>query len=367
MTKSHLAHQLSQVSTLSIQKFCSTRSDPEAPANYPYWTCNNSKIEKDWLKGWNAAQMEHSLRGVGKFDVALLRKDKPATEALVAAVEVLASSPMTESKLAQLKKRNMPWVEVQASVDFFRNVNDPSKPNPAFHSHQARTRTANPPSLSAWTHDKPLKVVGTSDGPWKCPVCEEMAKMKPETLKFTRIAAIVDVYSSSATNRGQGQVKRKVFGIFEQTRPAVWSQPDVKAQTHQFLVVGTSLSTTKTLSVETLPLDSKLLYSTHKLDKDGSWPDPPMEELKRQMEFHLQKERLKDAGALVDHRLAWPGDTVSDFFRKADKMAQLVSIQGIKSIGKLQASLTRLVGYRYRFDTESQSWVPGRNFKQQSL
>jgi len=358
-TKEHLANQLSQVNSLSIRKTCNTVSNPEAPAVMPYWTCTNSIVELNWVKGWNVAQMEYSKRGVGRFDLALLRRTSPTTDsALVGVVEVLVSSPMTDSKLQQLQNRNVPWIEVQAHVDFFR---DEAKLIRSKHGSRGSSVATTRP----WTRTEPLPVIGTSDGPWTCEVCKEMAQMKPDSLSFSHLAGIVDVYCSASTRKGQGQLRRKVFGIYEQFKPKIWSEPERGEEKRWFLVVGTSLSTTNWLGIDTLPMESKLLMSTHSMNPRPN--APPMEVFQEEMEKELQRERRKDAGALLDVRLEWPGKPLKDFFKEADRMSSLVSVQGIKSIGKLQASLTRIIGFRYRFNAEEGTWVPSRNHRSQPL
>lgn len=353
-TKEHLANQLALTNSLSVRKTCSTVSDPEAPSLLPYWTCTNSIVESNWLQGWTDAKMEYSKRGVGRFDLALLRNDASKESSLVGVVEVLVTSPMTDSKVSQLQNRKIPWLEVQAEVDFFRDEAKLLSPK------QSPLGSALDP-IRAWTKAQPLPVIGTSDGPWKCDVCKEMALLKPDSIVFSHIMAIVDVYCSAPTPEGRGQLRRKVFGIYEQTRPKVWSDPEQKEEKHWFLVVGTSLSTTKWLGMNTLPMESKLLLSTHSLNTPPT--SPPMELFRQEIEKELQRARRKDAGALLDVRLEWPGASLADFFTKTDSMASLVSIQGIKTIGQLQASLTRLVGFRYRFHPEEGVWIPSRNHR----
>ena len=358
-TKAHLDANLAKTSTLTIQKTCATKADPTAPAVFPYWTCTNTKEEKNWVSGWNETKMEYSKRGVGKFDLALLRNEADKTKTLVAAVEVLVSSPMTDVKVAQLKEKGVPWLEVQASVDMFR---DPKN------SMKAAARKVKgyfaPPK--AWHYKDPLPVLGTSDGPWTCDVCKQLAESKKDQLVFESIGGIVDVYRSATTYKGQGQLLRKVFGIYSWTLPKVWSEPDRDEIKHYFLVVGTALSTTSRLGYDTLPMDSRLLISTHSIPKykNGELPHDIFHE---HMLNELRREKAADDGAILDIRLDWPGASLSDFFHQRDPMASLIGLQGLKSLGKLHGSLSRLVGFRYRFDRFSASWVPNRNHKLQPL
>lgn len=63
----------------------------------------------NWLSGWSLAKEEHSVRGVGKFDIALLsseaasRKQARASD-LVGVVEIIHKSPMTEEKVQELNR-----------------------------------------------------------------------------------------------------------------------------------------------------------------------------------------------------------------------------------------------------------------------
>lgn len=360
-TKAHLDKNMAQTSSLTILKTCSTRCDPTAPAVFPYWSCSNTKKEENWVTGWNATKMEHSLRGVGKFDLALLRGNgADKSSALVAAVEVLVSSPMTDTKVAQLKAKNVPWIEVQASVDLFR---DPTKLMRTPKTRGARTSFAPP---KAWHFHDPLPVVGTSDGPWTCEVCKQLEQTKKDQIVFESIAGIVDVYRSSTTHHGQGQMLRKAYGIYSHSVPKVWSEPDRPEIKHYFLVSGTSLTTTNRLGLDTLPMDSKLLISTHAIPNYVNG-EMPHEIFHQCMLDELRREKAADDGAILDIRLDWPGATLVDFFQRADPMASLIGMQGIKSLGKLHGSLSRLVGFRYRFDRPLAVWVPNRNHKLQPL
>lgn len=360
-TKAHLSEQLAKTASLSILKPCASKSDPDAPAVFPYWSCNNTKEEKNWISGWNVAKMEYSRRGIGKFDLALLRKEEAREPHLVGVVEVLVSSPMTTTKVAQLAAHNIPWIEVQASVDLFRDKKKLLRSETA--ASRQRGKAAPP---KAWEHKEALSVIGTSDGPWTCNICKELAATKKENLLFESIAGIVDVYCSATTRHGQGQLRRKVFGIYRVVNPAVWSEPERLESSHYFLVVGTALSTTNRLGFDTLPIDSKLLISTHSISGYAN-NGLPKEIFHQHMLDELRREQSADAGAIFDFRLDWPGSSLSDFFTQYDPMSSLVSVQGIKSIGKLHGSLSRIVGFRYRFDKFSSTWVPSRNHKAQPL
>lgn len=74
------------------------------------WTCTNVLEMRDWLVGWDHAKMEHSIRGVGKFDIALLRREStdkkaPASLAdLAGVVEIIYKSPMKDEKVKQLNE-----------------------------------------------------------------------------------------------------------------------------------------------------------------------------------------------------------------------------------------------------------------------
>lgn len=359
-TKAHLDKHLAQTTSLTVLKTCATKCDPLAPAVFPYWSCTNTKEEKDWITGWNATKMEHSERGVGRFDLALLRNEPGKSSALVAAVEVLVSSPMTNIKVAQLKAKGVPWIEVQASVDLFR---DHTK-LPKVPKGRGPNAPIAPPK--AWHFKDPLPVLGTSDGPWTCEVCKQLHQSKKDHLTFESIAGIVDCYRSSTTHHGQGQVLRKVFGIYSYSTPKIWSEPDRSDVKHYFLVVGNSLSTTNRLAIDTLPMDSKLLVSTHFIPKYAK-SEVPHELFHQHFIDELRREKSSDDGAILDVRLDWPGASLAEFFNERDPMASLISLNGIKSLGKLHGSLSRLVGFRYRFDRPSATWIPSRNHKLQPL
>lgn len=346
-TKEHLAKELAQTHRLTIEKQCSTRANPEAPANFPYWSCTNKKIETDWLVGWNDVQMEFAVRGVGKFDLALLGKSKSNKPTVAAAVEVLVTSPMTQSKLKRLHEKRIPWVEVQAHVDFFRSLR----------ASDARPQGV-PAPPQAWRHDQPLPVIGSSDGAWTCDVCKEVAKFNANTIELTRLVAIVDVYCSATTVKQKSQFKRKVFGIFKQTLPHKW--PETPKPPHFFLVVGTAETTATKYGLDALPLDSQLLCSTHHLEKPTS--EPPMTLFEQKFNEELDRELSRDAGAIFDIRQGWPGCTLPEFYRATgDPMASMVNIGGIQSLGQMQASLSRLLGYRFKFDANTGTWIPTRN------
>jgi hypothetical protein len=56
--------------------------------------------------------MEHSLRGIGKFDIALLKSDAAKRKTgvisdLVGVVEIIHKSPMKEEKVAELNHNNV--------------------------------------------------------------------------------------------------------------------------------------------------------------------------------------------------------------------------------------------------------------------
>jgi hypothetical protein len=338
--------------------------------------------------------MEYSVPSVGRFDLALVSESSNTPDKINGILEVLVTSPMTDSKVEQLKKRSLKWAEVQASVDFFRDDS-----------------TSTPASLrpnSGWKHEQPLPVIGTSDGPWICDACKER---KAEEIKFNWIGAVVDVYLSATTYHGRGQIKRKVFGIYEKHTPRRWEKPHQAASTEFFLVEGSQLLTTTRLGMDVLPLESKLLASiavketidysslseTSDATRSGKAPratksktkespspssptasskivnatttvatspniKPPFKDFQRLVIQELEREKKMDDGALIDVRVDWPGTDLESFFSSADQsLGALVSIQGIKSLGKLHASLARIVGYRYRFHPHEGIWIPSRN------
>ena len=410
-TKERLWSELKDQSSLAIVKSCNSRNDPFAPALFPYWTCNQTKIEPNWLSGWNKAAMEYSVPSIGRFDLALVSETPKGPDIVNGILEVLVTSPMTDSKLTALKRKGIKWAEVQANVNFFRD--DLTTPHAALR-----------PSDS-WKHEMPLPVIGSSDGPWICDACQQR---KAEDIKFTHISAVVDVYYSATTYHGRGQIKRKVFGVFQKHTPRRWDKPTESAFTEFFFVEGSHLLTTTRLGMDILPLESRLLTSAtvtesppleeqikpssrkrnsplaspprascqdpsvesseHNTSSSGglsnssqlraspiassaseiqpptsstALPRPLFKLFKEFMNRELESERKHDNGALIDVRLDFPGTDLESFFGRADQsFGSLVSVKGIKSIGKLHASLARIVGYRYRFHPDGH-WIPSRN------
>lgn len=361
-TKQHLSRELNKTRTISILKTCSTRCNVDAPANWPYWSCTNTKKEENWISGWNEAVPEAKIDKTNgmRADVGLL----DVNGNVVGVVEVLLSSPMTIKKLEDLSSRSIKWLEVKADINFFRSKN------------LSFSSLKHPQPPPPWSHNLPLPVIATSDGPWICETCQQTS---PETISFEKILSIVDVYSSSTSKNGKAQIKRKVFAIFHQYQPKIWYQPDKSTTIDRFfLVEGSLLLSVGRLSMDSLPRESLLLATYDRLPSDlptdlgpSTYNQLPSNFIPPQ--FHdaikkeLEKELSYDAGAMMDVRLEWPGSSISEFFKAVDPMGSLVSTSGIKSIGKLHASLTRVIGLRYRYDVSSGRWIPSRNFKQRSV
>ncbi|PRP74289.1 hypothetical protein PROFUN_16202 [Planoprotostelium fungivorum] len=203
LSKEKIVRELSKRKSVDVIQFCSTKQNTSAMESVnvspittnelsqlckgkknvnllPAYTCTNFRKIENFFSGWETVHTEHSITGIGRFDIALERAKSVRPDEVV---EVLHTSEMREQKN---------WVEVKAT----------------------------PFLEKEWNRNKPLLSFRVSGGGWKCQHCSQLEE-KQASLRS--IPFIVDIYPPHPTENGYGKMRRRVFARYEDPVMRSWS------------------------------------------------------------------------------------------------------------------------------------------------
>ncbi|PRP87577.1 hypothetical protein PROFUN_04604 [Planoprotostelium fungivorum] len=335
LSKEKIVRELSKRKSVDVIQFCSTKQNTSAMESLckgkknvnllPAYTCTNFRKIENFFSGWETVHTEHSITGIGRFDIALERaksvrpegitkkelkiiEDGEKVKNLVGVIEVLHTSEMKEQKVAELNRHRIPWVEAKAT----------------------------PFLEKEWNGKKPLLSFRMSGGDWKCQHCSQLEE-KQASLRS--IPFIVDIYPPHPTENGYGKMTRRVFARYEDPVMKSWSSLP------QTLVVGSyTVTSSRHMSFNET-------YSVGYHVGLGF----PIQDIVREYRRSLRKEFEK--GTIFDVRLDYPGiDAKKELFFPSET-STFIDMDKIVAIQQLFPAIERKYRQRYRWDMKEEKWL----------
>eukprot|EP01130_Rhizamoeba_saxonica_P004293 TRINITY_DN1756_c0_g1_i13.p1 TRINITY_DN1756_c0_g1~~TRINITY_DN1756_c0_g1_i13.p1 ORF type:complete len:290 (+),score=47.49 TRINITY_DN1756_c0_g1_i13:353-1222(+) len=265
---------------------CSTSQYMLATSVPPYWSCQNQSPIKT-ISGWDCAIPEYNASNIGRVDVGLLKDSK-----FLIAIEVLHSSAMTASKVSELNRKKLKFLELVTDPIYYKGL---------------------------WIPEMgPLKCIQTHEGVWKCNECAKGW----DSIKFENVYSIFDVYKKKGTKNGFSFITREVYACFirtdDDTKYIVKGGYNIINNQHTYDCKSSLVATFKT--------ENELLTIRNNIEN--------------------YKNTLSDQGNIVSNVLPWPGTSIEHMFAE-DEFCREISPSNIRSIQGLNHYLQRLYRLKY--------------------
>jgi len=330
---------------LDIKQVCFTFPSYDFEQLAPFWTCfREAPTSTNYISDWTNVATEFWIPGVGRVDVALLKR-KPDTKQIsvptkitsangktkkvtvkkhhemlkklirdnsknfdiIGAVEVFATSKMTQSKVDQMTKLKIPFVEVNAWRHIPRN----------------------------WQKANPLMAIRTHEGVHKCDMCQNMQT----DFVWKSVASIVDLYLTPTSN-GFNRMSRHVFCVWERQSDKHLVLTEMKTR----IVVKRHFETSRPRYV---------------------FDAPDMQSLKSGFDDFL-KFCERDSNVLIvdQHNLPWPGVDINKFLGgEYIPISERRKRAGVTTPFLVRKELEKFGNHPMKFDYEKSDWIVKETYK----